>query len=85
MLILSIRGLHSGFQWPRASGHHNPALDGFTVRRTGDAPTKMRIVMYLEHYPEQFKVLPELGTQFSASITAPTYRGHRKCPWDQGG
>ncbi|KAF8809814.1 SWI/SNF complex 60 kDa subunit [Phlegmacium glaucopus] len=48
-------------EWPRAPGHHNPALDGFTVRRTGDLPTKIRIIMYLEHFPEQYKVLPELG------------------------
>ncbi|KDR73958.1 hypothetical protein GALMADRAFT_250674 [Galerina marginata CBS 339.88] len=49
-------------EWPRAPGHHNPALDGFTVRRTGDAPTKIRVVMYLDHFPEQYKVLPELGS-----------------------
>jgi len=48
-------------EWPRAPGHHNPVLDGFTVRRTGDVPTKVRIVMYLNHHPEQFKVSPELG------------------------
>ncbi|KAF8153953.1 SWI/SNF complex protein [Crassisporium funariophilum] len=48
-------------EWPRAPGHHNPALDGFTIRRTGDTPTKLRIVMYLDHFPEQYKVLPELG------------------------
>ncbi|GLB44557.1 putative SWIB/MDM2 domain containing protein [Lyophyllum shimeji] len=48
-------------EWPRAPGHHNPALDGFTIRRTGDAPTKIRIVMYLDHFPEQYKVLGELG------------------------
>ncbi|KAF8637155.1 hypothetical protein AX17_003059 [Amanita inopinata Kibby_2008] len=48
-------------EWPRAPGHHNPVLDGFTVRRTGDSPTRIRVVMYLEHFPEQYKVLPELG------------------------
>jgi len=48
-------------EWPRAPGHHNPVLDGFTIRRTGDAPTKIRMVMYLNHYPEQFKLSPELG------------------------
>ncbi|EPQ55665.1 hypothetical protein GLOTRDRAFT_138501 [Gloeophyllum trabeum ATCC 11539] len=37
------------------------ALDGFTIRRTGDKPVKLRILMYLEHQPEQFKVAPELG------------------------
>jgi len=49
-------------EWPRAPGHHNPALDGFTIRRTGDLPTKIRIILYLENFPEQYKVLPELGT-----------------------
>ncbi|KAK7031327.1 SWI/SNF and RSC complexes subunit ssr3 [Favolaschia claudopus] len=49
-------------EWPRATtGMHNPPLDGFTIRRKGDAPTKVRLVMYLEHYPEQFRVMPELG------------------------
>ncbi|KAG6865588.1 hypothetical protein C0991_001137 [Blastosporella zonata] len=48
-------------EWPRAPGHHNPALDGFTVRRTGDAPTKLRVVMYLDHFPEQYKIVGELG------------------------
>ncbi|PPQ81123.1 hypothetical protein CVT26_011233 [Gymnopilus dilepis] len=49
-------------EWPRAPGHHNPAMDGFTIRRTGDAPTKIRIIMYLENFPEQYKVHPELGS-----------------------
>jgi len=49
-------------EWPRAPGHHNPALDGFTIRRTGDLPTKIRIILYLENFPEQYKVLPELST-----------------------
>jgi SWI/SNF-related matrix-associated actin-dependent regulator of chromatin subfamily D len=48
-------------QWPRAPGHHNPPLDGFTIRRTGDLQTKIRIIMYLEHFPEQYKVIGELG------------------------
>lgn len=48
-------------EWPRAPGAHNPAMDGFTIRRTGDQPTKIRVVMYLEHFPEQYKVVPELG------------------------
>ncbi|KAJ7623357.1 SWI/SNF complex 60 kDa subunit [Roridomyces roridus] len=48
-------------EWPRATGSQNPPLDGFTIRRKGDAPTKVRLVMYLEHYPEQFRVIPELG------------------------
>jgi len=44
--------------------HHNPShplLDGFTIRRTGDTPTKVRLVLHLQQYPEQFRVLPELG------------------------
>ncbi|KAJ6518597.1 SWI/SNF complex 60 kDa subunit [Mycena sanguinolenta] len=48
-------------EWPRATAQHNPPLDGFTIRRKGDAPTKVRLIMYLEHYPEQFRVIPELG------------------------
>jgi len=38
------------------------ALDGFTVRRTGDSPTKLRVILHLEHYPEQYKVNPELAS-----------------------
>ncbi|TFK69202.1 SWI/SNF complex 60 kDa subunit [Pluteus cervinus] len=48
-------------EWPRAPGHHNPVLDGFTIRRTGDTQTKIRVIIYLEHYPEQYKVQGELG------------------------
>jgi len=48
-------------EWPHSPGPHNPALDGFTIKRTGDAPTKVRIVLYLDHCPEQFKIAPELG------------------------
>ncbi|KAF9463399.1 SWI/SNF complex protein [Collybia nuda] len=49
-------------EWPRAPGHHNPSLDGFTIRRTGDLPTKVRLILYLVHFPDQFKVLPELAS-----------------------
>lgn len=31
------------------------------MKRTGDAPTRARVVLYLEHFPEQYKVSPELG------------------------
>lgn len=48
-------------QWPRASSHQNPVLDGFTIRRTGDVLTKIRLILFLDHMPEQFKVAPELG------------------------
>ncbi|KAH7924416.1 SWI/SNF complex 60 kDa subunit [Leucogyrophana mollusca] len=47
-------------EWPRAS-NSQPPLDGFTVRRTGDQPTRIRIVIHLEQTPEQYKVSSELG------------------------
>ncbi|KAJ3843095.1 SWI/SNF complex 60 kDa subunit [Lentinula raphanica] len=47
-------------EWPRATGHHNPPLDGFTIRRTGDVPTNIRVVLYLDHYPEQYQLSPDL-------------------------
>ncbi|KAH7882708.1 hypothetical protein F5I97DRAFT_1939301 [Phlebopus sp. FC_14] len=47
-------------EWPRPQGVQ-PPLDGFTVRRTGDQPTRIRIIMYLEQTPEQYKVGPELA------------------------
>ena len=46
-------------QWHQNPSH--PALDGFTIRRTGDTPTKVRLILHLQQYPEQFRVLPELG------------------------
>ncbi|EGO02913.1 hypothetical protein SERLA73DRAFT_176377 [Serpula lacrymans var. lacrymans S7.3] len=46
-------------EWPRASNAQ--PLDGFTIRRTGDIPTKIRLIVHLEHFPEQYKVSPELG------------------------
>ncbi|KAJ7281736.1 SWIB/MDM2 domain-containing protein [Mycena rebaudengoi] len=36
-------------EWPRVP---NPPLDGFTIRRKGDVPTKVRVIM----------VIPELGS-----------------------
>ncbi|KAH7906936.1 BAR-domain-containing protein [Hygrophoropsis aurantiaca] len=47
-------------EWPRAP-NSQPPLDGFTVRRTGDQPTRIRIIMHLEQMPEQYKVSPDLG------------------------
>ncbi|KAF4568445.1 SWI/SNF complex component snf12 [Pleurotus pulmonarius] len=48
-------------EWPRSSSHQNPVLDGFTIRRTGDVLTKIRLILFLDHMPEQFKVAPELA------------------------
>lgn len=36
-------------------------LDGFTVTRSGDAPTVLRITVHLNHYPERIKVAPHLA------------------------
>ncbi|EIW74788.1 SWI/SNF complex 60 kDa subunit [Coniophora puteana RWD-64-598 SS2] len=47
-------------EWP-SQPNTQPPLDGFTIRRTGDVPTKCRVLMYLAQYPEQFKIAPELG------------------------
>ncbi|KAI9463493.1 BAR-domain-containing protein [Boletus coccyginus] len=47
-------------EWPRPQGVQ-PPLDGFTVRRTGDQPTRVRILIYLEQTPEQYKVSPDLA------------------------
>ncbi|KAG8215419.1 SWI/SNF complex 60 kDa subunit [Butyriboletus roseoflavus] len=47
-------------EWPRPQGVQ-PPLDGFTVRRTGDQPTRVRILMHLEQTPEQYKVSPDLA------------------------
>ncbi|KAF9236976.1 hypothetical protein BU15DRAFT_76343 [Melanogaster broomeanus] len=47
-------------EWPRPQGVQ-PPLDGFTIRRTGDQPTRVRIVIHLEQSPEQYKLSPELA------------------------
>ncbi|KZT25067.1 SWI/SNF complex protein [Neolentinus lepideus HHB14362 ss-1] len=47
-------------EWARAP--NQDALDGFTVRRTGDKPVKIRILIYIEHQPEQHKIKPELAS-----------------------
>ncbi|KIK65065.1 hypothetical protein GYMLUDRAFT_220324 [Collybiopsis luxurians FD-317 M1] len=49
-------------EWPRATGNQNPPLDGFTIRRTGDVPTHVRLVMYLDHYPEQYSLSQDLSS-----------------------
>ncbi|KAH9953605.1 SWI/SNF complex subunit [Russula dissimulans] len=46
-------------EWHQNPSH--PTLDGFTIRRMGDTPTKARLILHLQQYPEQFRVLPELG------------------------
>ncbi|VDB86612.1 unnamed protein product [Peniophora sp. CBMAI 1063] len=46
-------------EWHR--GANQPSLDGFTIRRMGDRPTNMRIMLYLDHHPELFKVNQELA------------------------
>ncbi|KAI0632673.1 SWI/SNF complex 60 kDa subunit [Trametes polyzona] len=46
-------------EWIRSP--NQAPLDGFTIRRKGDTPTKIRIVMHLEQQPEQYKVHPDLG------------------------
>jgi hypothetical protein len=52
--------MHSSlFQWQQNPSH--PTLDCFTIRRTGDTPTKVRVILQLQQSPEQFRVLPELG------------------------
>ncbi|EIN05710.1 BAR-domain-containing protein [Punctularia strigosozonata HHB-11173 SS5] len=51
-------------EWHRqANNVNNPQaqLDGFTIRRTGDQPTRIRVVLHLTQEPEVFKVHPELG------------------------
>ncbi|KAH0834162.1 SWI/SNF complex 60 kDa subunit [Lanmaoa asiatica] len=62
-------------EWPRSQGAQSP-LDGFTVRRTGDQPTRVRILMHLEQTPEQYKVSPDLGKSivfpFAASHAGPS-------------
>jgi len=46
-------------EWHQNPSH--PILDGFTIRRTGDTPTKIRLILHLLQHPEQYRVLPELG------------------------
>lgn len=66
LLIQSCNGAERlSLQWrrPQAVPPNAPTpLDGFTVRRTGDSPTKVRVMIYLEHYPDNFKVQPLLGS-----------------------
>ena len=58
-------------QWHQNPSH--PILDGFTIRRTGDAPTKIRLILHLLQHPEQFRVLPDLGRR-STSFRTNSYR-----------
>jgi SWI/SNF-related matrix-associated actin-dependent regulator of chromatin subfamily D len=36
-------------------------MDGFTLRKTGDAPARIRMILYLNHQPSQYKLHPDLG------------------------
>ena len=53
-------------QWPRAQTQ-TPPMDGFTLRKTGDAPARIRIILYLNHQPSQYKLHPDLGESSSRS------------------
>ncbi|KAG1726980.1 uncharacterized protein EDB91DRAFT_1316423 [Suillus paluster] len=46
--------------WPPVPAIQLP-LDGFIIRQTGDQPTKVCFIIYLEQTPEQYKVAPDLG------------------------
>lgn len=46
-------------EWVRSP--NQPQLDGFTIRRKGDTPTKVRVLLYLDQQPEQYKIHPDLG------------------------
>ncbi|KAI0776606.1 SWI/SNF complex 60 kDa subunit [Trametes elegans] len=46
-------------EWVKSA--NTTPMDGFTIRRKGDTPTKIRIVIHLEQQPEQYKLHPELG------------------------
>ncbi|KAH9976864.1 SWI/SNF complex subunit [Lactifluus volemus] len=50
-------------EWHQNPSH--PILDGFTIRRTGDTPTKIRLVLQFQQYPEQLRVSPELGKEYT--------------------
>lgn len=67
MSVIVYRGHDTPPQWHQNPSH--PTLDGFTIRRTGDTPTKIRLILLLQQYPEQFRVLPELGRAYFWSST----------------
>lgn len=48
-------------EWVRNPTQTVPSLDGFAVRRRGDVPLKIRVVIHLEQQPEVYRVHPELG------------------------
>ncbi|KAM6493216.1 hypothetical protein JOM56_011350 [Amanita muscaria] len=57
-------------EWPRASGPHNPVLDGFTIRRTDDSDENS-----CHPLPRSFSgavVLPELGAPMITLVFIPT-------------
>lgn len=39
-----------------------PALDGFEIKRKGNVPTKVKIVLYPAYTPERYSLSPELGS-----------------------
>jgi SWI/SNF-related matrix-associated actin-dependent regulator of chromatin subfamily D len=58
-------------QWIRNPTQNHQPLDGFAVRRRGDIPTKIRVVMHLEQQPEVYKIHPDLGLYFVIGSSYP--------------
>ncbi|RKO90599.1 SWI/SNF and RSC complex subunit Ssr3, partial [Blyttiomyces helicus] len=46
-------------EWHKQSGA--PECDGFEVKRRGDADVNVKVLLYLDHTPEKFKLAPELA------------------------
>jgi hypothetical protein len=55
-------------QWHQSPLH--PTLDGFTIRRTGDTPTKVRLILHLQQYLEQLRVLRVLCKTYMSAVFA---------------
>lgn len=47
-------------QWQRNKS--SPAEDGFTIRRRGDTPVRIRIILHLEHAPDRYNISHPLST-----------------------
>lgn len=56
-------------KWLRSAANQQQ-LDGFTVRRRGDVPTNIRVLLYLDQHPEQFKIHPQLGMMCFGSLSS---------------